>query len=404
METKTKTMIKPSDKILNIPRYVFAVMDEQKQRARENGADLIDLGIGNPDGSTPQPVVDAAVESIQKPESHGYPSFRGKMELRQAISEWMKKRYNVDICPETEVQTLSGAKEGLANVAMAFTNPGDINIVPDPYYPVMSRGTWIAGGEVYHVQLKEENKFLPDLKSIPEDVAKRAKIIIVNYPNNPTGAIATKEFFEELVAYCKKYSILLVSDLAYGEVCYDGYRPISIFEIEGAKDVAVEFHSFSKTFNMAGWRIGFVVGNKDYIDAIYAMKTNLDYGTATIVQDAAIKALEMNYEFVKPTMDNYQRRRDILLERLPKLGWDVREMKATMYFWLKVPKGFTSKEFCDMVMDKAEVVLTPGSAFGEMSDGYFRLSTVQPDEKIIEALERLERHGIRYDMTKEDVK
>ncbi len=397
METDTKITIIPSDKITKLPKYIFAVLDDKKQALRRQGVDLIDLGIGNPDGATPDPVVVAALDSIQKPESHGYPCFRGKMELREAISDWMKKRYNVDIDPATEVQTLSGAKEGLANVALAFTNPGDINIVPDPYYPVMSRGTWIAGGEVYHTPLKEENNFLPDLKSIPEDVAKKAKMIIVNYPNNPTGAIATREFFEELVAFCRKYSILLVSDLAYGEVCYDNYRPLSIFEIEGAKDVAVEFHSFSKTFNMAGWRIGFVVGNREYIDAIYAMKTNMDYGTSTIVQDAAIKALNMDYEFVEPIVKNYQRRRDLLLERLPKLGWKIQKPLATMYLWLKVPKGYTSSEFCDMVMNKTGVVFTPGSAFGKHSDGYFRISTVQPDEKIAEALDRLEKFGIKYE-------
>lgn len=393
---ETKNFIKPSDKILNIPKYIFAELDEWKAEARANGMDLIDLSIGNPDGCTAAPVVEAAIESIKKTESHGYPSFRGKIEFRKQIAKWMKDRYNVEIDGETEVQTLCGAKEGLANVALAFTNPGDINIVPDPYYPVLSRGTWVASGEVYHVPLTEENNFLPDLDAIPEDVAERAKIFIINYPNNPTGAVAPKEFLEKMVAYCKKHNILLVSDLAYGEICYDGYRPTSIFEIEGAKDIAVEFHSFSKTFNMAGWRVGFVVGRKEYVDAIYAMKSNMDYGTSTIVQDAAIKALTMDYDFVKPTVENYQRRRNLLLDRLGAFGWDVRKMQATMYFWLKVPKGYTSKEFCKMVLDKTGVVFTPGIAFGNHSDSYFRISTVQPDEKISEALDRLEKAGIRY--------
>lgn len=393
---ETTTMIKPSDKILNIPKYIFVELDEWKEEARKQGKNLIDLGIGNPDGATPSPVVEAAIQSIQKVESHGYPCFKGKLEFRQHISNWMKDRYNVEIDPETEIQTLSGAKEGLASVAMAFTNPGDINIVPDPYYPVLSRGTWISSGTVHHVPLLEENSFLPDLDSIPEEVAQRAKIFFINYPNNPTGATAPREFLEKMVNFCRKYNILLVSDLAYGEICYDGYRPISIFEIEGAKDVAVEFHSFSKTFNMAGWRVGFVVGRKEYVEAIHAMKTNMDYGTSTIVQDAAIKALSMDYSNVVPTITNYQRRRDILVEKLANLGWEVKSPKATMYFWLKVPKGFTSKEFCKMVLDKTGVVFTPGMAFGEYSDGYFRLSTVQPDEKILEALDRLEKSGIRY--------
>lgn len=394
---ETKIMIKPSDKILNIPKYIFAELDEWKQEARARGVDLIDLGIGNPDNPTPKPIVEAAVESIKKPESHGYPSFRGKDELRNQIKQWMKERYNVEVDETMSVQTLSGAKEGLANVALAFTNPGDINIVPDPYYPVLSRGTWVSSGTIHHIPLKEENDFLPDLKSIPEVIAQEAKLLFLNYPNNPTGAIATKEFLEEAVAFCKKYSILLVADLAYGEVCFDGYRPLSIFNIEGAKDIAVEFHSFSKTFNMAGWRVGFVVGKKEFIEAIYAMKTNMDYGTATIVQDAAIKALQVDYEEIKSTVDAYSRRRDIIANGLKELGWDVKVPTATMYFWLKVPKGYTSKEYCRMVMDKTGVVFTPGVAFGDYSDGYFRLSSVQPDERIKEAFERLKEAGIRYE-------
>lgn len=390
--------IKASDKILNLPKYIFAELDEWKAQARESGIDLIDLGIGNPDGPTPECVVRAALKSIQNPISHGYPSFRGKLEFREAISSWMKRRYGVDICPEFGIQTLNGAKEGLANIALAFTNPGDINIVPDPYYPVLSRGTWIASGEVYHVQLKEENNFLPDLDSIPEDVAQKAKLFFINYPNNPTAAIAPLSFLEKIVAFCRKYSILLVSDLAYGEICYDGYRPHSIFEVEGAKDIAVEFHSFSKSFNMAGWRAGFVVGKKEFIDIIYAMKTNMDYGTSTIVQDAAIEALNMDYSNVEKIVGNYARRREFVIDMLKELGWNVTKTCATMYLWLKVPEGYTSKEFCKYVLDKTGVVLTPGIAFGTHSDGYFRLSLVQSDERIKEALSRLKNANICYNL------
>lgn len=392
----TEIKIKPSDKILNLPKYIFAELDEWKEEARAKGVDLIDLGIGNPDGPTPEPVVKSAICSIQDPKSHGYPSFRGKIEFREAISRWMKSRYGVEVCPKFGVQTLCGAKEGLAHTALAFTNPGDINIVPDPYYPVLSRGTWVASGEVYHVPLKEENNFLPDLKSIPEDVAKKAKIFFINYPNNPTAAVAPLSFLKEMVDYCKKYNILLVTDLAYGEVVYDGYRPHSIFEVEGAKDIAVEFHSFSKTFNMAGWRIGFVIGKKEFIDTIYAMKTNMDYGTSTIVQDAAIQALDMDYGHVEKIVANYSRRRLFAIEALKELGWDVKKSKATMYLWLKVPAPYKSKEFCKMVLDKTGVVLTPGIAFGNHSDSYFRLSLVQPDDRIKEALERIKNAGIKY--------
>jgi LL-diaminopimelate aminotransferase len=395
-EMNTKTRIKPSDKITTLPKYAFAELDEWKEIERAKGNDLIDLGIGNPDCPTPQPIVDAAVKSLQNPENHGYPCFKGKIEFRRAIAKWMKDRYNVDIDPETEIQTLVGAKEGLANVAMAFTNPGDINIVPDPYYPVLSRGTWISSGEVHHVPLLKENNYLPDLKSIPEEVAQRAKIFFVNYPNNPTAAVAPKEFLEELVAYCKKYNILLCYDLAYGEVCFDEYRPLSIFSIEGAKDIAVEYHSFSKTFNMAGWRIGYVVGNADYINAIHDMKTNTDYGTCSIMQDAAIAALNVDYSYVQATMDNYSRRRLFMIEGFRKLGWELDDTIATMYLWLKIPSGYDSKSWCKMVMETTGVVFTPGKAFGDMSDGYFRASLVQPDEKLKEALARLEKAGIRY--------
>ncbi len=394
---KNRINIKAADKILKLPKYIFAQLDDWKEEAREKGIDLIDLGIGNPDGATPLPIVEAAIKSIQDPKSHGYPSFRGKLEFRESIAKWMKKRYNIDVDPKTQIQTLIGAKEGLANVALAFTNPGDINIVPDPYYPVLSRGTLIASGEVYHVPLLDENDYLPDLDSIPEDVAKRAKLFFINYPNNPTAAIAPIEFLEKIVDYCRKYSILLVSDLAYGETVYDGYRPYSIFEVDGAWDIAVEFHSFSKTFNMAGWRVGFVVGKKEFIDIIYAMKSNLDYGTSTIVQDAAIKALNMDFYYVEKIMQKYDSRREIIAKGMNKLGWKMKRTPATMYFWLKVPKGYTSMEFCKMVLDKTGVVLTPGVAFGDMSDDHFRLSIVQPKERLEEALKRLESAGIRYE-------
>ena len=395
-ETKQYT-ITPSDKILNIPKYIFAELDEWKAQARAEGMDLIDLGIGNPDGATPQPIVESAVKSINNPESHGYPSFRGKIEFREAISKWMKKRYGVEIDPATEIQTLVGAKEGLANIAMAYTNPGDYNIVPDPYYPVLSRGTWVASGKVHHVPLLDKNDYLPDLDSIPVEIAKKAKLFFINYPNNPTGAIAPVEFLEKVVAYCKKYQILLVSDLAYGEICYDGYRPTSIFKIEGAKDIAVEFHSFSKTFNMAGWRVGFVCGKQEFIDVIYAMKSNMDYGTATIVQDASIDALNIDYSYVQEIMDKYNARREIVAKGFNKLGWKMKRSPATMYFWLKVPKGYDSKAFCKMVLDKTGVVFTPGIAFGDYSDDHFRVSIVQPPERLAEAIVRLEKAGIRFE-------
>lgn len=392
----TKVKIIPSEKLQNLPTYIFAELDEWKEAARAAGADLIDLGMGNPDGPTPEPVVQAAVKAVQDPASHGYPSFKGKYEFRLAIAKWVKERYNVDVDPDTEIQTLLGAKEGLAHLALAYINPGDISIVPDPYYPVLSRGTWLASGDVYHVPLKPENNYLPDLKSIPEEIAEKAKIFFVNYPNNPTAGIATLEYYQELVDFCIKHNILLCADLAYGEICYDGYRPPSIFQIPNAKEIAVEFHSFSKTFNMAGWRIGFAIGNKEFIKALYSIKTNIDYGTSTIVQDAGIKALDMPYENVEKIVCKYSNRRDFMVEGFQKLGWDIKKSVATMYLWLKIPTGYDSKTWCKMVMDKTGVVFTPGIAFGKYSDQFFRVSLVVPDEKLKEALKRLEAAGIRY--------
>lgn len=396
METTKKVKITPADKILNLEKYIFVELDEQKEEARNRGVDLIDLGIGNPDRPTPKYIVKETLKSIKCPKNHGYPNFRGKNEFQATIKEWMKKRYNVELGSNFTAQAVNGGKEGIAHVSMAFTNPGDINIVPDPYYPVLSRGTWVAGGEVYHVQLKEENDFLVDFDSIPSDIAQRAKILLINYPNNPTGAIAPKEFLEKAVNFCRENNILLLSDLAYGEICYENYRPLSIFEIEGAEDVALEVHTCSKTFNMAGWRVGFVVGKKELVDSVFALKVNFDYGTSTIMQDAAIAAMKMPYKYVRETIDKYEKRRNYLVEEFKNLGWDVRKNKATMYLWLRVPNGLKSKEFCKSVMDKTGVVFTPGVAFGKSADDYFRVSLVQDEKRLKEAVKRLKEANIRF--------
>lgn len=394
-----KINIQPSDRVGKMPKYIFAQLAEMKQQALKNGVDVIDISIGNPDGSTPDPVVKVAIESIQNSANHGYPNFRGKIELRRAIADWMKTRYLVDINPETEVQTLIGEKEGLANIALAYTNPGDINIIPDPYYPVLCRGTLIAGGKPFFVNLKEENRFLIDLNDIPTDVAKQAKMFFINYPNNPTGAVAPKSFLRDVVSFCREYNILLISDLAYGEVCFSNYRPYSIFNIDGAKDVAMEFHSFTKTFNMAGWRCGFAVGKEEFIANLYAMKSNIDYGTATIVQDACIQALTMPQSYVKGIMDKYDARREIVAKGFNDLGFYAPRSDATMYFWIKIPPKFkTSMEFCKYILEKTGVMVTPGSAFGEMSDDHFRVSLVQPILRLQEIFERFKKAGIRYDM------
>ena len=397
-ETKTKISIKPADRILNMPKYIFAQLADLKQEAIKKGVDVIDISIGNPGGATPDPIVRVAQESIKNPINHGYPNFRGKLELRQTISRWLKERYFIDIDPLTEIQTLIGEKEGLANIAMTYTNPGDINIIPDPYYPVLCRGTLIAGGKPFFVNLKEENRFLIDLNDIPEEIAKKAKMFFINYPNNPTGAVAPKSFLADIVNFCREYNILLISDLAYGEVCFSNYRPYSIFNIDGAKDVAMEFHSFTKTFNMAGWRCGFAIGKEEFISNLYAMKSNIDYGTSTIVQDACIEALTMDHQSVKDIMDTYDARREIMAKGFTDLGFYAPRSDATMYFWIKIPKKFkTSMEFCKYLLDKTGVLVTPGSAFGEMSDDHFRVSLVQPILRLQEIFRRFKEAGIRYE-------
>ncbi len=399
MENTINTIdIKPSKRILNLPKYIFAQLAELKQQAISKGIDVIDISIGNPDGATPDPVVKVALEAIQNPINHGYPNFRGKPELRQAISDWMKRRYFVDIDPDTEVQTLIGEKEGLANIALSYTDEGDINIIPDPYYPVLCRGTLIAGGKPFFVKLKEENRFLIDLNEIPKEIAAKAKMFFINYPNNPTGAVAPKSFLRDVVAFCRENNILLVSDLAYGEVCFSNYRPYSIFNIDGAKDIAIEFHSFTKTFNMAGWRCGFAVGKKEFIQNLYAMKSNIDYGTSTIVQDACIAALTMPQSYVKDIMDKYDARREIVAQGFSELGFYAPRSDATMYFWIKIPSTFkSSMEFCKYVLEKTGVLVTPGSAFGEMSDDRFRVSLVQPILRLQEVFKRFKEAGIRYE-------
>lgn len=397
MTTMKQTNITPADKILNLEKYIFVELDEWKEEARAKGVNLVDLGMGNPDQPTPKYIVKEAIKSIKNPVSHGYPNFRGKSEFQKAVKNWMEKRYGVKLDSDFIAQAVNGGKEGIAHVSMAFTNPGDLNIAPDPYYPVLSRGTWVSGGEVYHVPLLEENKFLPDLDSIPKEIAQKAKVLVLNYPNNPTGAIATKEFLEKAVKFCQENNILLLYDLAYGEICYDGFRPLSIFSIEGAKDVAVEVHTCSKTFNMAGWRVGFIVGKKEFIDAIFNLKVNFDYGTATIMQDAAIAAMNMPYKYIEKTLKKYTERRNYLTKELNELGWDVKSPKATMYFWLRVPYGMKSKEFCKMVLDKTGVVFTPGVAFGKKGDEYFRVSVVQDLKKLKEAIKRLKEANIRYE-------
>lgn len=388
--------ITPADRIKQLPPYVFARLDELKAKAREQGIDLIDLGMGNPDGATPQPVVEAAIKALQDTRNHGYPPFEGTASFRRAITSWYNRRYGVVLDPDSEALPLLGSKEGLSHLAIAYINPGDVVLVPSPAYPAHFRGPVIAGGKVHSLILKPENDWLIDLTAIPEEVARQAKILYFNYPSNPTGATAPREFFEEIVAFARKYEILLVHDLCYAELAFDGYQPTSLLEIPGAKDIGVEFHTLSKTYNMAGWRVGFVVGNRHVIQGLRTLKTNLDYGIFAALQTAAETALQLPDIYLHEVQQRYRTRRDFLIKGLGELGWDVPKTKATMYLWVQCPVGMGSTDFALNLLQQTGVVVTPGNAFGVAGEGYVRISLIADCDRLGEALQRIKQAGIRY--------
>ncbi|NMG20859.1 aspartate aminotransferase [Brasilonema bromeliae] len=388
--------IAPAERIQKLPPYVFARLDELKAKAREQGLDLIDLGMGNPDGATPQPVIEAAIKALQNPANHGYPPFEGTANFRQAITNWYRRRYGVDLDPDSEVLPLLGSKEGLAHLAIAYINPGDLILVPSPAYPAHFRGPIIAGGKVHSLILKPENDWLIDLAAIPDSIAQQAKILYFNYPSNPTAATAPREFFEEIVAFARKYEILLVHDLCYAELAFDGYQPTSLLEIEGAKDIGVEFHTLSKTYNMAGWRVGFVVGNRHIIQGLRTLKTNLDYGIFAALQTAAETALQLSDDYLHEVQERYRTRRDFLIQGLAELGWNLSKTKATMYLWVPCPVGMSSTEFALKVLQQTGVVVTPGNAFGVAGEGYVRISLIAECDRLGEALHRLKQANIRF--------
>jgi LL-diaminopimelate aminotransferase len=395
--TESPLQFAPSSRLSKLPPYIFSILEEIKDEARARGANLIDLGMGNPDLATPQPVVEVIQAAVADPANHRYPTFKGKQVFREAIARWMDRRYQVSVDPNTEVLPLIGSKEGLAHLTLAYMEEGKSCLVPSPYYPVHGRAGWLTGGDVVYLNLTPENNYLPDLDAIPADVAERAVLFFVNYPNNPTAALADLAFYEKLVAFCKRYHIILVSDLAYGEICFDGYRPPSIFNVPGAKDVAIEFHSFSKTFSMAGWRVGFAVGNADVIKALYSVKTNIDYGASFAIQEGAAFALNNVDAILPPIIQTYQDRRDVMEAGFKRLGWKIdAPSKSTMYHWLPVANGFTSQSWCQHLIDEAEVVVTPGNAFGDAGEGYFRVSLIEPIPVLNTVIERLEKAGIRY--------
>lgn len=388
--------MKVSERLEKIPPYLFAEIDRKIDEAKAKGIDIISLGIGDPDKPTLQPVVDEMHKAIDNPKNHDYPPYNGTAEFRKAASDWMKKRFGVDVDPDKEVLANIGSKEAIAHVFFAFVDKGDYTLVPDPGYPVYKNATIFAGGTPYAMPLLEENGYLPDFDKIPEDIAKKSKILFLNYPNNPTGAVADLDFFKKAVDFCKKYDILLCHDMAYCEMTYDGYVAPSILQVEGAKDIAIEFYSHSKSYNMTGWRVGFVAGNADAVKALGTIKNNIDSGTFKAIQQAAVAAFNIDKKYIDELNNMYQQRRDAMEEGLKELGWDLKPSKATFYLWLPVPKGMTSEEFVTLMLEKAHLVVPPGNGYGRYGEGYFRIALTKDVQTIKECIRRMKEAGIRY--------
>jgi LL-diaminopimelate aminotransferase len=379
-----------SERLKSIPPYLFAEIDLIIKKKQEQGYDVISLGIGDPDIKTPDPIVKELCKEAWNKENHRYPSSYGLKAFKIAASNFYKRRFNIDIDPEKEVLTLWGSKEGIANIAYAFINPGDIVLVPDPSYPVYKIGTMFAGGSTYTMPLTEENNFLIDFKKIDIEIAKKAKLIHVNYPGNPTSAICDLDFFNKLVDFATKYNIIVCHDNAYGDI-YENqkYKPVSFLNAKGSKETGIEFYSLSKSFNMTGWRISFAAGNSSILASLGKYKSNVDSGVFNAIQYAAASALDNYEEYIDLNNKVYNRRRQKVWELLDKTGLKYYKSYNTIYIWVKVPEGHSSSSFAKLLLDKANVVVTPGNAYGEYGEGYFRISLTLNDEKLEEALDRI---------------
>lgn len=390
--------MKQSERLNKIPPYLFAEIDRKIAEARAKGIDIISLGIGDPDTPTIPTVVAEMHSAIDDAKNHDYPPYNGTEQFRNASVAWMKRRFGVDLDANTEMLANIGSKEAIAHVFFAFVDEGDYTLVPDPGYPVYKNATIFAGGTPYSMPLLAENKFLPDFDKIPEDIARKSKLMFLNYPNNPTGATCDLDLFKKAVAFCKKYDILLCHDQAYCEMTYDGYVAPSVLEVEGAKDVAIEFFSHSKSYNMTGWRVGFVAGNAQAIKALGTIKNNIDSGVFKAIQQAAAKAYDAPKEQIENLNKMYKERKDVAEAALKELGWNIIPSKATFYLWLPVPKGYTSEEFATVMLEKAGVVVPPGNGYGSYGEGYFRIALTKDVETIKKAFSRMEEAGISYNM------
>lgn len=381
-----------------LPPYLFAEIDKKRQAAIARGMDIINLGIGDPDKPTPKHIVDAMHKAIDDPSTHNYPPYQGMKEFREATVKWFEKRFSQKFNPDTECVSLIGSKEAIHNCIFTTIDQGDIALLPDPAYPVYKSSTILSGGKPYIMPLLEKNNWLPDLTKIPNDIAQKANVLMIGYPNNPTGAIAPLEFYNEVISFAKKYDIIILSDNAYSEITFDGYIAPSIFQAKGARDIALEFHSFSKTYNMTGWRVGFAVGNEKVIKALSTVKTNIDSGVFKAIQRAAIVAFETPKEIIDKTNAIYKERRDVAITGLRELGWNIKEPnKATFYLWLPIPPSFkTSSDFASAMLDKCGIVVPPGVGYGQYGEGYFRIATTVEVSRIEESIKRMKKEGFVF--------
>jgi len=386
--------MKLAQRLQNLPPYLFAGISKTKEEAIKKGVNIIDLSIGDPDQPTPDNIVNKLTESARDARTHNYPPYQGTSEFRQAVALWYKKRFGVVLDADEEVMALIGSKEGIAHIFFAFIDPGDVSLVPDPGYPVYKTGTLMSDGIPYTMPLLEENGYLPNLEDIDREIAQKARLMFINYPNNPTAAIADKEFYEKVVKFAKKYDILVCHDFAYSEMTFDGYKTSSFLETDGAKGVGLEFHSLSKAYNMAGWRLGFVVGNRTAISALSRIKTNVDSGVFKAIQKAGVEALMGPQNIIKRMNQIYTQRRDIVIKGLNEIGWNLKPTKATFYIWVPTINNMPSIEFADLLLKKTGIIVTPGVGYGEYGEGYIRIALSVDEKRLTEAIERLKKADI----------
>jgi len=381
--------MKISRRVEKLPPYFYIEISRKIAEKQARGEDVISFAIGDPDIPTPPHIIERLCQASQDPINHRYPESDGLSELREVIAQWYERRFGVSLDPDKEILPLIGSKEGIAHMAFCFIDPGDVALVPDPGYPVYSVSTMLAGGRPYYIPLSRNNDFLPDLRKVPMDVLKRTKLLWINYPNNPTGAVAGIDFFDRTVGFARQNDLCICHDGPYSEVAFDGYQPVSFMQASGAKEVGVEFHSLSKSYNMTGWRIGMVVGNYTMIDVLRRLKSNLDSGIPQAIQYAAIEALAGPQDCIEEHNVVYQRRRDLIVETLNNIGLKARPPKASLYIWAQVPQGYTSVEFANDLLEKVGVVVTPGITYGRSGEGYIRLSLTLPDASLVKGLSRL---------------